>query len=152
LVLSAVELFGARPYAEVTVGDLAGAADVTTGALYHHFQNKLGLYRVVRTDVEQRLLDRMTGAAAGRDSFRLRQALVVGFDFAVDNEFTRILGEAAPYADEDRVAEFLSDITRGGTSTGRVLAATWRASVLTVTDAESAAESREVLARLGAAF
>ena len=49
---------------EVTVGELAAAADVTTGALYHHFGSKLGLYAFVRADVEQRLLDRMEGAIA----------------------------------------------------------------------------------------
>ena len=58
------EEFGARPFDEVTVGELAAAADVTTGALYHHFGSKLGLYAFVRDDVERRLLDRMEGAIA----------------------------------------------------------------------------------------
>ena len=64
LALAAVREFGARPFDEVTVGELAAAADVTTGALYHHFGSKLGLYAFVRDDVEQRLLDRMEGAIA----------------------------------------------------------------------------------------
>ena len=57
----------ARPFDEVTVGELAADAGVTTGALYHHFENKLGLYRFVREDVERRLLDRMEGAAAAHE-------------------------------------------------------------------------------------
>ena len=64
LALAAVRKFGARPFDEVTVGELAAAAKVTTGALYHHFGSKLGLYAFVREDVERRLLDRMEGAAA----------------------------------------------------------------------------------------
>ena len=63
-MLAAVKEFGARPFDEVTVGELAAAAKVTTGALYHHFGSKLGLYSLVREDVERRLLDRMDGAVA----------------------------------------------------------------------------------------
>jgi AcrR family transcriptional regulator len=37
---------------------------VTTGSLYHHFESKIGLYLVVREEMEQRVVDRMTGAAA----------------------------------------------------------------------------------------
>ena len=58
LALAAVKEFGARPYDEVTVGALAAAANVTTGALYHHVGSKLGLYAFVREDVERRPLDR----------------------------------------------------------------------------------------------
>ena len=52
LALAAVREFGSRPFDEVTVGELAAAADVTTGALYHHFGSKLGLYDFVGADVE----------------------------------------------------------------------------------------------------
>jgi AcrR family transcriptional regulator len=62
LALAAVKQFGERPFDDVTVGELAAAANVTTGALYHHFGSKLGLYDFVRDDVERRLLDRMEGA------------------------------------------------------------------------------------------
>ena len=48
LALAAVTEFGARPFDEVTVAELAAAAKVTTGALYHHFGSKLGLYTFVR--------------------------------------------------------------------------------------------------------
>ena len=42
LVLAAVTAFGTRAFDEVTVGELSAAAEVTTGALYHHFGSKLG--------------------------------------------------------------------------------------------------------------
>ena len=64
LALAAVREFGGRRFDEVTVGELASAADVTTGAIYHHFGSKLGLYVFVREDVERRVLDRMEGALA----------------------------------------------------------------------------------------
>ena len=71
LALSAVKEFGARPFDEVTVAELATAAKVTTGALYHHFGSKLGLYAFVREDVERRLLDRMEGAVAASGRSRI---------------------------------------------------------------------------------
>src|ERR687892_2703523 len=87
LALAAVKEFGARPFDEVTVGALASAAKVTTGALYHHFGSKLGLYAFVREDVERRLLDRMEGAVAASD---LTSALLVGLAFAVREGFLRL--------------------------------------------------------------
>ena len=71
LALSAIEEFGARPFDEVTVAELATAAKVTTGALYHHFGSKLGLYAFVREDVERRLLDRMEGQSRRRGRSRI---------------------------------------------------------------------------------
>ena len=66
LVLAALEAFGARGYEAVGVAELARAAETTTGPLYHHFGSKLGLYDVIRTDVERRVLDRMEGAVEVR--------------------------------------------------------------------------------------
>ena len=83
LALAAVDEF--ERCDEVTVGELTDAK-VTTGALYHHFGSKFGLYAFVRNDVEQRLLDRMEGAriaAAENESDRsaaVKAALLVGLD------------------------------------------------------------------------
>ena len=41
---AAASLFIARNFADVTMSDIAGAADVTKGALYHHFDSKEDLY------------------------------------------------------------------------------------------------------------
>ena len=103
LALVAVREFGSRPFEAVTVGELAAGAGVTTGALYHHFESKLGLYLFVRRDVERRLLDRMEGAAgaAPRRSEAFKVALLVGFDFAVRSNFQRLLGQPPAGAEED---------------------------------------------------
>ncbi len=58
LALRALEDFGGRPFQDVTVGELATGAGVTTGSLYHHFDSKLGLYSFVRDEAERRLLER----------------------------------------------------------------------------------------------
>lgn len=150
LVLAAVRAFGSRPYDAVTVGELARAAEVTTGALYHHFDSKLGLYAFVRADVERRLLDRMEGAAASAEDpgRAVRAALLVGFDFAVAGEFTRLLGDPTPGGGPDLVATLLTELSGGEPALGRVLAAAWRAAVTAVADGLPATAARTALGSL----
>jgi len=151
LALAAVKEFGARPFDEVTVAELAAAAKVTTGALYHHFGSKLGLYSFVREDVERRLLDRMEGAvaAAGDEADRsaaVRAALLVGFDFAVREGFLQILGAPPAGAGRDRLAEMLSASTAPASPVlGRVLAAAWRAALVAVAEGSEPQPARAAL-------
>ncbi|MBA3419008.1 MAG: TetR/AcrR family transcriptional regulator [Geodermatophilaceae bacterium] len=150
LARRALEDFGSRPFQDVTVGELAAGAGVTTGSLYHHFDSKLGLYSFVRAEAERRLLDRMEGAASARAgdgvSAALLGALIVGFDFAVGHGFVRLLGEAHPTRDLDPVADLLMEISHGGRlPIGRVLAAAWRAALMAVAAGESPPRARAAL-------
>lgn len=151
LALAAVKEFGARPFDEVTVGELASAAKVTTGALYHHFGSKLGLYSFVREDVERRLLDRMEGAVAalGDEADRsaaVRAALLVGFDFAMREGFLQILGAPPAGTERDRLAEMLSASTATASAVlGRVLAAAWRAALAAVAEGSEPQQARAAL-------
>lgn len=153
LALAAVTEFGARPFGEVTVTELAAAADVTTGALYHHFGSKLGLYVFVREDVERRLLDRMEGAlAAGSQPDHpaaVTSALLVGLDFAVRENFLRILGEPPAGTGDDRLAEMLSQsIVQRTPVLGPVLAAAWRAALAAIAEGADPHQARAALAAL----
>jgi AcrR family transcriptional regulator len=153
LALAAVKQFGARPFDQVTVGDLASAAEVTTGAMYHHFGSKLGLYEFVRQDVERRLLDRMEGAvAAGNQTDRsgaVQAALLVGFDFAVREGFLRILGAPPAGTEQDRLAELLKDSTaKASPVLGPVLAAAWRAALVAVAEGAKPQQARAALLAL----
>ncbi|MEU6644271.1 TetR family transcriptional regulator [Saccharomonospora sp. NPDC046836] len=154
LALAAVKKFGDRPFDEVTVGELAAAAGVTTGALYHHFDSKLGLYAFVREDVERRLLDRMEGAtaAAGEGADRsaaVATALLVGFDFAVREGFLHILGAPPSGAERDRLADLLSAATAPAPAVlGQVLAAAWRAALAAVATGTEPQQARAALVAL----
>jgi AcrR family transcriptional regulator len=153
LALAAVKEFGARPFDEVTVSELASAAKVTTGALYHHFGSKLGLYDFVRDDVERRLLDRMEGAIAASArldrSAAVMAALVIGFDFAVREGFLRILGDPPAGTDYDRLADLLSASTAPASPVlGRVLAAAWRAALVAVAEGSDPQQARAALLTL----
>lgn len=155
LALVAVKTFGARPFDEVTVGELAAAANVTTGALYHHFGSKLGLYAVARAEAERRLLDRMEGAAAARagegQAAALKAALLVGFDFVVAQEFARLLGETHPDREPlaDPVARMAAELLDGGrTPIARMVAAAWREALAALGDGASPESARDALAVL----
>ena len=154
LALAAVREFGARPFDDVTVSELASAANVTTGALYHHFGSKLGLYVFVREDVERRLLDRMEGAIAAYVPASDRPAAVtaalrVGFDFAVREGFLRILGDPPGGADRDRLAQMLrASTTEASPVLSRVLAAAWRAALAAVAEGSEPQQARAALLAL----
>lgn len=152
LTLTAVRMFGTHPYDEVTVGELVSAAEVTTGALYHHFDSKLGLYSFVRRDVERRLLDRMEGAAATRQSVNgsaLRSALLVGFDFAVKQDFIELLGKHPSDQAADPLVELLARLTDPAPrSTAWLIAAAWRAAINLVARGETQEQVRSALATL----
>jgi AcrR family transcriptional regulator len=154
LVLAAVKEFGARAFEEVTVAELAAGAKVTTGALYHHFGSKLGLYTLVREDVEQRLLDRMEGAmaAAGREqdnSAAVTAALLVGLDYAVRERLLRILGAPPTGTEHDRLAEMLGQHTvPPAPLLGRLLAAAWRAALAAIAEGTEPERARAAIAGL----
>lgn len=46
------QLFGDHGYADTSLDDLAAAARVTKGAIYHHFDSKRALFRAVYDEVE----------------------------------------------------------------------------------------------------
>ena len=66
LVAAGREAFGQRGYEEVSTTDLATAAGVTRGALYHHFADKRDLFRAVYESVEAELTQRAAGALQTR--------------------------------------------------------------------------------------
>jgi AcrR family transcriptional regulator len=84
---AAAELFVARNYADVTVDQVAEKAEVTKGAVYHHFKNKEQLYvAMLRADLERKHgLHERAAAIEGSCRVRLR-ALTAAFLELPDNE------------------------------------------------------------------
>ena len=52
VLAAARSLFGAKGYAQTSVEEIAAAARVTKGAVYHHFAGKEALFRAVYAEVE----------------------------------------------------------------------------------------------------
>lgn len=65
LIAAARELFGQEGFAATSVEDVARAARLTTGALYHHFPTKAALFESVFEAIHAELLEASIGAAAG---------------------------------------------------------------------------------------
>ncbi|MGW2094298.1 TetR family transcriptional regulator [Promicromonospora sukumoe] len=67
---SATELFAARGFAAVSLDDVAQAAEVTRGAVYHHYRNKQGLFLAVAARLQSQVADAVVAAAdgAGKDA------------------------------------------------------------------------------------
>jgi AcrR family transcriptional regulator len=84
--------FGRKGYAQTSVDEIAAAARVTKGAVYHHFAGKEELFRAVHAEVESEAQAR---AAAARDPKRSSiEQIVAGvnayLDAALDEEIRRI--------------------------------------------------------------
>jgi AcrR family transcriptional regulator len=147
LVEAAVHQFETAGYDAVNVTELAAKAGVTTGSLYHHFGSKLGLYLVVRNEMERRIVERMEGAAAATPGpGAARAALLVAFDAAVRFGVCRILAEPVPVESDDPVGTTLRSLVPSHLGTaGAVLAAAWRAALLAVADGTPSTTARDSL-------
>jgi AcrR family transcriptional regulator len=67
LVEAALELFTARGYAGVGTEEIVARAEVTRGALYHHFKDKRDLFRAVHERVETELVAQVASRMEGAD-------------------------------------------------------------------------------------
>ncbi|MEV0439510.1 helix-turn-helix domain-containing protein [Streptomyces spectabilis] len=67
LVAEGRRLFAARGYAAVGLAEIVRSAEVTKGALYHHFTDKADLFRAVLEEVQQEVGRRVADAADAHD-------------------------------------------------------------------------------------
>jgi AcrR family transcriptional regulator len=98
LIAAGRRLFGEQGFAATSVDELARAARVTTGALYHHFPTKTALFETVFEAVHAELMRASAGAARGATDEL--DALARGFDAFLDAvlkpDVQRILVTDAP--------------------------------------------------------
>jgi AcrR family transcriptional regulator len=100
LVAAARRLFAERGYAAVGTPEVAAAAGVTRGALYHQFADKADLFLAVYEQVEQEVTARigeLVAAAGARDPLAALTAGAEAFlDLCAEPEITRIALLEAP--------------------------------------------------------
>ena len=82
LISAARELFGRQGFASTSVEEVADAAGVTTGALYHHFPTKAALFESVFIDLHSELFQRAAKAASTAPT--AKAAVVEGFEAFLD--------------------------------------------------------------------
>ena len=92
LIRAARELFTERGYVDVGTEEIVRQANVTRGALYHHFSDKRDLFRAVHEQVEQDMVAAIGAAMEGTDDpVELLVAANRRFlDLCTDPNWTRI--------------------------------------------------------------
>jgi AcrR family transcriptional regulator len=78
LVAAARELFTERGYADVPADEIVRAAGVTRGALYHHYGDKQGLFRVVFEEIEEEVMVAIRAATDPVGDVALKLVLGLG--------------------------------------------------------------------------
>lgn len=86
LLHAALENFSQRPYAEVTVGDIARSAGVAHGLLSHHFNGKESLYAEAVREIDRRLRAAAKIDGDGPVLERLRRHLIAHLEFLAEHE------------------------------------------------------------------
>ena len=128
-------LFGERGYGAATNKDLAAAAGVTTGALYHYVESKLDLYVAVHSDMQSRIYQGFQAAEASERTFLGKLSAVLDaaqminvedpslakFVGVVRADVRRYPEVAERLAEADSAREdFFLDLVEVGVSTGEV--------------------------------
>lgn len=98
LVLVARSLFAERGFATVSIDEIVQGARVTKGALYHHFDDKLALFRSVLETIEGEIATRMRAAAHDeKDPWeQIRAACRAYLDACLERDVQRIVVLDAP--------------------------------------------------------
>jgi AcrR family transcriptional regulator len=65
ILATATDLFATRGFAAVGLEEVAAAAQVTRGAVYHHYGSKKGLFEAVAAAAQQQVADAVVAAAEG---------------------------------------------------------------------------------------
>jgi AcrR family transcriptional regulator len=100
LIAAARKLWGLRGYAEVGTPEIATAAGVTRGAMYHQFADKAALFREVVEAVEQDVMARMAvvvaESGASTPAEAVRAAVDAWLDVSGDPEVRQLILLDAP--------------------------------------------------------
>jgi AcrR family transcriptional regulator len=68
IITSAMRCVAEVGYSQATIREIARAADMTSGSLYHYFPNKSELLKATGEAIEETVLPRLRAAAAGSDN------------------------------------------------------------------------------------
>jgi AcrR family transcriptional regulator len=100
LVAEATLLFTAKGYASTSLDEVVTAADVTKGALYHHFSSKLALFAAVFDTTQTDAVATISAAARTIDDPWERARVAVRAFMAVCQEstFRRVVMQEGPVA------------------------------------------------------
>ena len=92
------EIFARDGYANAALAEIVASADVTTGALYHHFGGKKGLFVAVAEHLEQSILDEVVESAplSGSSWDLLESGVISTLEICARPDIQRIVFRDAP--------------------------------------------------------
>lgn len=130
----AMEEFCLKGYKAANITQIAEKAEMTTGAIYHHFGSKANLYHIIRNEIEQRILDRMEGASSLFDQpqQQYKAALKIGLDFATKSNLCKLIVEDIS-SNPNRIELFFKNINTSPLAGIEVLVySTWRSLLISL--------------------
>ncbi|MBY8884762.1 TetR/AcrR family transcriptional regulator [Streptomyces sp. PTM05] len=100
LLETGTHLFIEREYADITAEELARAAGLTRGALYHHFDGKRGLFEAVFEDLENQAAHRIRTAidSAADPLERANRGIEAFLDVCSDDAYRHVVLLQGPLA------------------------------------------------------
>ncbi|MFD8544534.1 TetR/AcrR family transcriptional regulator [Streptomyces sp. NPDC059649] len=125
------QLFAEREYTGVSAEELVRTAGLTRGALYHHFDGKLGLFEAVFEDLERQATQRITAAITPVSDPRERadRAVDAFLDVCLDHAYRHIVLQQGPIAlgwqrwrelDQRHLGGLVLDIVHTALEAGRI--------------------------------
>jgi AcrR family transcriptional regulator len=127
IITAAMRCVAEVGYSQATIREIARAADMTSGSLYHYFPNKSDLLKATGEEIEEIVLPRLRAAAAPHDDVNDRLDSVLDEstrlvrDYPYLTGFLRALRAAStarspgPQALHDVVFEIVDDAQQRGT-------------------------------------
>ena len=112
LLALGLAMFSERSYNEVAVDNLARAAGVSKGLLYHYFPTKRDLYVAAIGEAARHLLDETTRAGDGAPQERLRRGLSTYLDFVERHGKAYVALMRGGVGSDPEVATILEDTRR----------------------------------------
>jgi AcrR family transcriptional regulator len=141
---AALELLAANGSSATTIREVAKAAGVTHGLVVHHFANKDGLRRAVRTHVIESIRRALESVPTEGSAAEIRRARDASVDrVLVDNPALMAYVRRAvfdPTEADDALVAMLADFTRGEVRS-------LRSRGLAATDADESVQAMAVIAR-----
>jgi AcrR family transcriptional regulator len=107
IIAAAMRCVAEAGYTRATIREIARAADMTSGSLYHYFANKSALLEATVSEMDQIALPRLRAAATQSDNVVDRLAAVLG-------ESSRLLHDYPGLAAFERAMRAVGHAHRGG--------------------------------------
>jgi len=98
IIAAATGLFASKGYAGTSLADIVEETGLTTGAIYHHFGGKKGLFIAVAERMEQILLDEVVALSASKPLGweRFEASIMATLEVCARPDMQRILFRDAP--------------------------------------------------------